>query len=217
MYSAIILGGGTGERLGLGYNKVLYKVKGKTVIEHAVQKFLDDKEFNEIIVVMNRNDYDQTKVLFNDQRVRVIKGGQTRQESVYLGLKDIQLNDFVFIHDGARPNPSSKSIDSLKEKLVLGGVTLFTPVKDSVIYRSHSEIESYLEREKIGLIKTPQAFDLKEILLAYQKAQANGHHYKDDASLYMRELKKDIQLVQDVETNIKLTTKFDMILLEELL
>src|SRR6056297_1341338 len=109
MYSAIILGGGTGERLGLGYNKVLYKVKGKTVIEHAVQKFLDDKEFNEIIVVMNRNDYDQTKVLFNDQRVRVIKGGQTRQESVYLGLKDIQLNDFVFIHDGARPNPSSKS------------------------------------------------------------------------------------------------------------
>jgi 2-C-methyl-D-erythritol 4-phosphate cytidylyltransferase len=217
MYSAIILGGGTGERLGLGYNKVLFKIKGKTIIEHAVQKFLDDVDFTEIIVVMNRNDYDQTKVLFSQDHVRVIKGGQSRQESVALGLEEIHLNPYVFIHDGARPNPSKESIDALKTHVKKYAVTLFTRAKDSIVYMSHSEIESYLEREKVGLIKTPQAFTLSEIKDAYQKANANQREYKDDASLYMNELNKDVILVEDDDANIKLTTQFDLRLLEELL
>jgi len=217
MYSAIILGGGTGERLGLGYNKVLYKIKGKTIIEHAVQKFLDDVDFTEIIVVMNRNDYDQTKVLFSQDHVRVIKGGQSRQESVALGLEEVYLNPYVFIHDGARPNPSKESIDTIKKHVKTHAVTLYTRAKDSVVYMSHSEIEQYLEREKVALIKTPQAFILSDIKEAYQKASINQHQYKDDASLYMNELKKDVLLVEDVDTNIKLTTQFDLRLLEELL
>lgn len=217
MFSAIILGGGTGERLGLGYNKVLYKIKGKTIIEHAVQTFLDDASFNEIIIVMNRNDYDQTKVLFADQRIRVIKGGKRRQDSVWCGLQEVKLNDYVFIHDGARPNVSSDKIKALKEKVSLGGVTLYTLAKDSVAYKSHAEVETYLEREKIALIKTPQAFILNDIISAYEKARSHDKTYKDDGSLYMQELNKDLHLVMDEETNLKITTMFDLKVMEELL
>lgn len=218
MFSVIILGGGSGQRMGLGYNKVLYKIKGLTVIEHAVQKFLIDPDFKEIIVVINRKDYDQVHVILNHPKIKVIKGGKTRQESVLLGLNQVKDCDYVFIHDGARPNVSSKSLDKLKREVKNhGGVILYNQVSDSVIEFKDSEITSYLDRNCIGFVKTPQAFQTDLIVKAYAKAFKHNRDYKDDGSLFKQELSLDVFLVEDEADNIKLTTKFDLSIMEELL
>ncbi|MDA3931605.1 MAG: 2-C-methyl-D-erythritol 4-phosphate cytidylyltransferase [Tenericutes bacterium] len=217
MFSAIILGGGSGERMGLGYNKVLYKIKGKTVIEHASKCFIDDPDFSEVIIVANREDYDRIKVLFDQEKVKVIKGGKTRQESVYEGLKQILNSTFVLIHDGARPNISKESIEKLKNVVENEPAILFTKATDSIIEYEGNKIKKYLNRDKVGYIKTPQAFNVKEILKAYELAIKQNHQYNDDASLYMGELKLNIKLIEDDDSNIKLTTKFDLNIMEDIL
>lgn len=217
MYSVIILGGGSGERMGLGYNKVLYKIKGLTVIEHAAKNFIHDEDFKEVLVVINRDDYDQVKLLFNHPKVRVIKGGNTRQESVYIGLNDLEDTSYVFIHDGARPNISAESIAKIKEKVREGSITLFTKANESLVYHSGNQIDEYINRDFIAMIKTPQAFLYSDIKEAYELAKKNHHEYKDDASVIMKEMGQKVFLIEGEESNIKLTTQLDIKIMEELL
>lgn len=217
MFSAIILAGGSGERMGLGYNKVLYKIKGKTILEYAVQPFIDDEDFTEVIVVMNRDDFDMGRVLFEQAKVKVVKGGETRQESVMLGLACLEKNDYVMVHDGARPNIHLDSLARLKQAVLTGPATLFTPVRESVVIFNNDQIKDYLNRSQIGLIKTPQAFSRTMINEAYELARKQKHIYTDDASLVMKVLKQKIYLVKDDESNIKLTTQKDIKIMEALL
>lgn len=217
MFSAIILAGGSGERMGLGYNKVLYKIKGKTILEYAVQPFVEDETFTEVIVVMNRDDYDLGRVLFENAKVKVVKGGETRQASVYLGLAAIEENDFLMIHDGARPNLKRNSLEKLKDAVTQGSATLFTPVKESVVAFSSNQITTYLDRDQIGLIKTPQAFRTSIIKEAYELTKNQSQIYTDDASMVMDVLKEKIILIEDDQTNIKLTRQEDIKIMEALL
>lgn len=217
MFSAIILGGGFGQRMGLGYNKVLYKIKGKTVIEHASKHFIEDPDFSEVIIVANREDYDRIKVLFDQQKVKVIKGGKTRQDSVYEGLSTLLEDGYVFIHDGARPNISKTSIEILKKEVIKQPAILYSKAKDSIVQYENDKIIKYLNRNQIGYIRTPQTFKKEDILKAYDLAKENNHEYSDDASLYMGELNLDIKLVEDDDANIKLTTKFDLDIMEDIL
>lgn len=217
MFSAIILGGGSGQRMGLGYNKVLHKIKGKTVIEHASKHFIDDPDFSEVIIVANRDDYDRIKVLFDQKKVKIIKGGNSRQKSVYEGLTHLLEDNYVFIHDGARPNVSKENIAVLKKEVINQPVILYTKAKDSLIQYENDKIIKYLNRSQIGYIKTPQAFKKEEILKAYELANEKHHEYGDDASLYMGELKANIKLIEGDDANIKLTTKFDLDIMEDIL
>jgi len=217
MFSAIILAGGSGQRLGLGYNKVLYKIKNKTILEYAVSPFLEDDDVTEVIVVMNRDDFDMGKALFSQTSVTVVKGGLTRQESVKCGLDVVKQNQYVLIHDGARPLVHLDALARLKKQVMHGPATLFTPVKDSVVHFDKKELNEYLDRSHIGLIKTPQAFLIEDLKKGYASAIKQNHHFTDDASLVMKELNKRIHLVEDSELNIKLTTESDLRILEALL
>lgn len=217
MFAAIVLGGGTGERVDLGYNKVLHKIKGKTVIEYAAKKFVDDEDFAEVIIVMNRDDYDRAKLIFDDKKVKVIKGGSTRQESVYLGLMALSNSDYVFIHDGARPNLMQSSIDKLKHEVRKSACILYRKSHDSLVLFERDYIQSYINRDQIGRVSTPQAFQCIQIKNAYEKAKIEKRFYTDDASLYIQELGLNVKMVEDDEYNIKITTQLDIKIMEELL
>ena len=112
-YSAVIPCGGVGSRLNLGYNKILYKIDGKYLIERTVKNFLLDEECLEVIIVYQENDYIILKNIFNTPKIKLIKGGNNREESVYNGVK-ISNGDYVLIHDGARPNIKKEVIQRIK-------------------------------------------------------------------------------------------------------
>ena len=93
-FGAIITAGGTSVRF--GSNKLLEKINGKTVIEYSVEAFLKSN-IDEIVICGEK----YLKEMF--PALKVVKGGQTRQESVYNGLQAINC-DYVLIHDAARPS-----------------------------------------------------------------------------------------------------------------
>ncbi|MFO7968868.1 MAG: IspD/TarI family cytidylyltransferase [Bacillota bacterium] len=216
MFSVIILGGGKGERLKLGYNKVLYKIKGKTLLEYAADKFINDKDFSEIIIVIDETNINTINKIFTDKKIKIVLGGINRQTSVYNGLKMVT-NNFVIIHDGARPNVGLDEIQKIKENVKKGPCTLYTSVKEATVEMKNNIIKGYINRDKIALIKTPQGFKTTEIKTAYKLANENKKQYTDDASLLFYEMNKEVKLINGNENNIKVTTEFDLNIMEDLL
>ncbi len=217
MFSAIIVAAGSARRTGLGYNKIFYKIKDKTLIEYSIKPFLDDEDFKEIIIVLSKEDLKEIRSLFSHPKIKYVIGGSTRQKSVFNGLSLVN-EEHVFIHDSARPNISKEDILKAKELTVTeDAIVLYIPAKDSVVEYSGNKINKYLKRDLIGLIQTPQVFNSKLIKKAHSLAINNKNTYTDDASLYMNELKNKVYLIEGSELNIKATTKLDLFILEELL
>jgi 2-C-methyl-D-erythritol 4-phosphate cytidylyltransferase len=217
MFSAVIVAAGSAIRSGLGYNKIFYDIKGKCLIEYSVDKFIQDDDFTEIIIVVSKEDLKKVRTIFSNPKIKFVIGGSTRQKSVFNGLSLVN-EESVFIHDSARPNMSIEDIDKLKEALKDSpAVILYTPVKDSIIKHKDEELEEYLDRATIGLVQTPQAFNSKLIKKAHSLAIKSKMVYTDDASLFRHELKGEIRLIEGNELNFKATTKYDLMLLEELL
>ena len=92
-FSVIITAGGTSSRYGKT-NKLLEKIKDKTVIEESVNKFLNNKNITEIIIPANIEIFEELNKIFVNKNCKIIIGGKTRQESVYNALQ-IVLNEYV--------------------------------------------------------------------------------------------------------------------------
>ena len=84
---AIILSGGEGKRFDKKKPKQFFKIQNKTIIELTIEKIINSGYFKDIILVSNRKHIDETRALINHRLVKIIKGGDTRQESVLNGIK----------------------------------------------------------------------------------------------------------------------------------
>jgi len=218
MYTALIVAAGSGVRTRLPFNKMFYEIKGKPMVLYSVERFLADSDCEEVIVVHASADTAKmTALVKNYNNVKLVLGGDTRQQSVYAGLK-LAKGHYVFIHDGARPNLKKGSIDELKKALKeKEAAILAVPVKDSIIHVENSFISGYSDRKITYAVQTPQAFRTEDILKAHILANNSGRGYTDDASLYLETFNKDVKVVLGEEENIKVTTKSDLSLMEALL
>ena len=137
MYSAMVLAAGIGSRMGLGYNKMLYEIKGAPVIIHTIKKFLDDEICGQIVLVVNELEVQKMQQLLDvaklmDERIEIVKGGTERQYSVYNGLQAIN-QEIVLVHDGARPFVTSEMIEKCYELANSGYPSIVAvPVKDTM-------------------------------------------------------------------------------------
>lgn len=217
MYSVVIVAAGKSTRANMSVNKVFYEINSKPLIEYTIRPFLRDASCDKIILVVSYAEMDYRKKQYENERITVISGGISRQESVYLGLKQVT-SDIVLIHDGARPNLRFSLIQDILDEIALkSAATLAIPVKDTLMIVHDRMIEKPIDRAQTFQIQTPQGFYLKDILSAHEKAVLNHREYTDDASLYMTELQKDVSVVLGDEANIKATTQIDLKILEELL
>ncbi len=217
MYSVVVVAAGSGSRTGLGYNKIFFEVKNQPLIKYTVDKFLNDDDFTEIIIVLSQKDIETVSHIFDDSRIKYAIGGSTRQESVLSGLYLVS-NSYVFIHDCARPNVSTDEINKLKESIIKHeACILYVPVKDSVMIMEDDQIKGYINRDTMGFVQTPQVFRTGLIKQAHIQAAVKQNQYTDDASLMMNELNKPVHLIEGNDLNIKITTFKDLKILEELL
>ena len=116
-YTALVVAAGSGSRVNLGYNKLLYTFEnGKTILEETLRVFMEDAQCRQIVVVANSDDKETFIKLCGCGKVVFAYGGETRQQSVYNGLKAVK-EDVVLIHDGARPWLPKACIDELLENL----------------------------------------------------------------------------------------------------
>lgn len=95
-FSVIITAGGTSSRYG-NTNKLLEKIKDKTVIEETVSKFVDFENIDEIIISANNSIMDILEDMFSNPKIRIIEGGNTRQKSVYMLCRLLIMNMCLFM------------------------------------------------------------------------------------------------------------------------
>jgi 2-C-methyl-D-erythritol 4-phosphate cytidylyltransferase len=217
MYSALIVAAGVGSRIGLEINKVLHPIKGKPMIRYSVERFFEDKDCRQIIVVGK----DEERSLFEDALQGLpylfVVGGKTRQQSVLNGLKRVNTT-YVMIHDGARPNLSQSIVQTIKQRLNhCNAVCVAIPISDSISLVKDNQIHLSIPRDESFFMQTPQAFLTKEIITAHQLAEERNQSFTDDASLYRLILNKPVMIVKGDEMNKKVTTIIDLKIMEEIL
>jgi len=217
---AIIVAAGKSIRLKDRLPKQFLEIANKPILAHTVEKFERCDLVDEILMVVPEDylGYCSTEVVdrFDFRKInKIVGGGEERQDSVYNGLLAIPNNtSIVLVHDGVRPFISvSKIEESINLCKEYKAVILALPVKETIKRVEDDYVVTTLNREKIWTVQTPQTFDYKLLLDAYQKAKEDGFVGTDDSSL-VEKIGVKIRVLEGEENNIKITTKEDLILAE---
>lgn len=211
-YTALILAAGQGTRMNLGYNKMFYEIeKGKTILDKTLAIFQNDEQCKQIILVMNEEDVTSVaKKIKWSQSILIIRGGTTRQESVFNGLKGVG-EEVVLIHDGARCYLNQKSIDDCLNALESKkACLLMVPCKDTIKEVENGKVRKTLDRSILYQAQTPQAFKTDLIFECYCKAMGENYHATDDAQIVEKYSDEEVVLVLGDYSNIKVTTLEDL-------
>jgi 2-C-methyl-D-erythritol 4-phosphate cytidylyltransferase len=190
--AVIITAAGSSKRWADQQKKEYASLDGRPVLSLAIEPFLQLTPIPQVIVTLPRADIPTVQNLFQPQidteRIRLVAGGKSRQESVRLGLESLQERPphVVLIHDGARPWINGELIDRVLEGTRRWGACI--PVVDASeapkrIGPSGLILED-LPRNQYKLAQTPQGFLYKRILEAHMRAKDSPHLFLDDAEVY---------------------------------
>ncbi len=224
MNIAIILSGGSGNRVGTDIPKQFLKIGNKTIIEYSIEAFENHQDIDEIIIVSNP-DYIRKTEHINQNKykkvLKIIEGGKTRQESSDIGVSSIETKvKNVLIHDAARPFVSIELIDRLLKGLINNKAAVpAVQSSDTLIEKSDSNfVKSIPDRNVIQRVQTPQAFNYNIIKEAHKLAKVEGfYNATDDCSLVLRYKLADVLVVDGSINNIKITYPSDIIYSKELI
>lgn len=213
---AIIVAGGSGSRMNAEIPKQFLEVNAKPIIMHTLEKFHFDGI--QIILVLNVDFHDYWARICKEYNFNVphtlVKGGDTRYQSVKNGLARIHDLALVAVHDAVRPNIKQSIIsNAFEEANIHGTAVLAVPLKDS-IRKKIGDFNLALNREDYVLIQTPQIFKSELLKKAYQEPFRN--EFTDDASV-VEFMSQKIHLVDGDPFNIKVTYPDDLKIIETLL
>lgn len=217
--SAIIAAAGSGSRCNLGYNKLLYKINGKTILEYTLGKFIDVERIDEIILSVSNNDYMEVKKLvesiMTNVTIKVARGGSTRALSIKNCLAIIDdATELVIIHDGARPYISTNDIEAVIDKAMQeGGALLAKPMTETIKQLDNGKLVN-VKREEFIIATTPQAYNRALIEKAYQSVDYRSV-FTDDSEVYLANTQGSIAVVEESSLNTKITSSNDIIEFEE--
>ena len=204
----ILLAAGDGKRFKSKIPKQFTYYKQKEMLFHSIDKAIESKLFKKIVLVINKN-HKRYLNKFNTKKIIVINGGNKRYNSAFNALN--YLKKFspknIYIHDAARPDFSLNLLKKINKILSnnLAVVPALKP-KDSVKYINKKN-NSNLNRNKVYLTQTPQAFNYK---ILYKLFKKNSKQITDDASLFINNGFK-IKFIKGEKENIKITDSNDIV------
>jgi len=214
--AAVIVAAGTGARMNASLPKQFLLLNDRPVLFHTLQPFLTATFVNEIIVVvhpdwLNRQEVKNCLPDKSDKPIRIVPGGERRQDSVYNGISATSESvEIIIVHDGVRPFVTLKEInetilmcDSFDGSiLAIPAVDTLKEVKDATIIRT-------IDRSNIWQAQTPQTFRKSILLRAFETAFANGFTGTDEASL-VEKIGGKISVLNGHPENIKITCQYDL-------
>ncbi len=220
----IILAGGSGERFGGDIPKQFIKIAGKTIIEHTIDRIEHCSCIESIIIVVHEMYYEYMNSLIIKNKFRkvkkIIKGGNTRQESSYAGIMACDSDTVnILFHDAIRPFVSDRIIEDVVKALdIYEAVDVAIPCADTIIkVNDNNVIESIPIRRYLMRGQTPQGFRTTLIKQAYEKYRADSDiAVTDDCGIVTYYGLADIYVVLGEEKNIKITYKEDAYLADKL-
>ena len=212
---AIILACGESKRLKSKFPKQYIELFEDIVLNHTIKIFLKNNQIAKILLVLNRKHKKYFNKIIADKRILYTYGGDSRQKSVFYGLKFIKrfkpVN--VLIHDASRPltdtNLISQILQNLKKyKAVIPRIK----IQDTIKKISNNKITP-INRDKMFVIQTPQGFKFKDLFEKH--SGVNYKNFTDDSSLF-DDTSKVIKYINGNYENIKITDKNDIKLAEKL-
>lgn len=217
MNIALIVAGGSGQRMKTAERKQYLKIDGKPIIAHTLLVFEKCPQIDSILLVLPREDIDMVRrdilpPLHMEKLVRLIPGGRQRQDSVYNGLQHLDSTcRIVVIHDGVRPFVTPDQINnSIFEAGKSGACIVGIPAFDTLKRVTDTGIiEATLERQYVWLAQTPQAFRYNLIKDAHERARAANITKTDDAAL-VEHMGLSVKIIPGSRRNIKITTPEDL-------
>jgi 2-C-methyl-D-erythritol 4-phosphate cytidylyltransferase len=216
--TAIIVAGGKGERMNADIPKQFLEIKGKPILIHTLEAFMNFDASLQLILVLPAAQFEFWKTLCKKHALniphQIVAGGQTRFQSVKNGLDAVKVPAIVAIHDGVRPLVSKETISRCFDAAAKFGAAI--PTMDSIesIRFVDANGSKSVDRNAYKMVQTPQVFDAKLLKKAYE--QEFSVLFTDDASV-VEAMGITVQLVDGNRENIKITTEFDLIVAERLL
>jgi 2-C-methyl-D-erythritol 4-phosphate cytidylyltransferase len=216
---AIIAAAGAGLRMKSFSRKQYLVLEGIPVLARSVRLFYDHPAFTEIIVVIPPGDDKFVRELlrpyFSLDRLKLVEGGSSRQESVGNGLKAISAEaaKMIAVHDAARPLATPGLLALLLDSAANWGAAI--PVVQLSDTLKEVDAAGFVQatpaREKWRLVQTPQVFKRDLLEKAYQTFQGAGGKATDDAAL-VELLGEPVITVPGEQSNLKITSPLDLIL-----
>lgn len=212
--TALIVAAGRGTRSGEDLPKQYVPYKGRAILAHTVQCFLQHKDIDNVVVVINSKD----EALYTDAMVGLgapdfVHGGETRQASVLTGLEYLaegRAPDKVLIHDAARPFISKEVISRVIAGLDDAEAVLpIVPLSDTIKRIDGLTVDATIDRDNLGAAQTPQGFRFDTILKLHRQSTDAA---TDDAALAER-AGVAVHVVDGDLANIKITGPADFALL----
>ena len=224
---AVILAGGVGARLGAATPKQFFKVAGKMIIEHTIDVFEHHEGIDEIAIVVHPNYVDTIEELTlrnHWKKVKkILKGGNERYHSSLSAIQayDNEPETNLLFHDAVRPLVSNRIIDDVIEALGhYKAVDVAVAATDTIIEvdEKGEKITHIPDRSLLRRGQTPQAFRLSTIKKAYELALLDPNFKStDDCGTVVKYLPDiPVFVVEGEESNMKLTYKEDVFLLDKL-
>ena len=220
MVGAVIVGAGEGKRMGGRGKKQFAKVGGKPVIAYTLEVFEQSPLVDHVVLVIPRDSTDWVKEevieAYGFKKVHGLAyGGETRQQSVFNGLKALKdKTKMVVIHDAVRPLVSETLIKRVLDASRKSGAAITgVPPRDTVKKVESGQIVGTLDRRLLWLAQTPQSFRYDIIMDAHKRAQGDRVEATDDAALVEKYGTKVVMAVGSY-SNLKITSDEDMPLFE---
>lgn len=223
-YWVVVPAAGIGTRMGAGRPKQYLTLGDKTILEQTLTRLLQLPELAGVYVALNEHDdYWAQLAVSQDKRISPVTGGSERADSVLAALEALagqaQENDWVLVHDAARPCITAGAIEQLCNQLAghpVGGI-LAVPVSDTLKQvDSALQINQTLDRRFLWQAQTPQMFRLGLLRSCLSRALAEGKQVTDESSaveLYGYQP----QIVEGRADNLKITRPEDLPLAQMIL
>lgn len=214
--SVIIPAGGIGKRFGSSIPKQFVEIGGKPIIIHTVLIFEQMAEIENIVISVHSEWYSFTKELIQKYNITKVKevviGGLERQDSVSNALhtKTIANSDIVLVHDAVRPFCTPDLVRRLIEEVEETGAVIpaLRPNETVKEVTAKGEVVKTIDRNKLSLVQTPQAYWYDIIKNAYEKALKANYYGPDSASL-VEFIGYKVTVIEGESSNIKVTNPYD--------
>lgn len=220
--AAILPAAGLGTRMGAETPKQFLELDGVPIVILSLRRIASCEVVTDIIVATRGDEVarleERIRAEHFKQNVRVVKGGDSRQDSVSRALEEVSNDtEIVLVHDAVRPFVTREQITRVIDEArscraaILGIPAMDTvkEVKRASLPEDVALITATIPRERIVLAQTPQAFSTKLLKEAFARAQSDGINASDEAGLVER-LGYDVHVVLGSERNMKITKPADM-------
>ncbi|MFZ0220034.1 MAG: 2-C-methyl-D-erythritol 4-phosphate cytidylyltransferase [Candidatus Aquirickettsiella sp.] len=213
-YFAIVPAAGVGNRMQIDLPKQYVSINGKKILAYTLTTLLNYPKFKKCVVVINKEDKHWPDLQFSSPNLLTAWGGEERCHSVFNGLLALKTfakkNDWILVHDAARPLLHQSDIDKLiahLENHSVGGL-LGHPIKNTVKQLNNHQFET-LDRKKLWAAVTPQMFRYHWLVNALDSAIQKKQFVTDEAHA-IELFGQQPKMIEGRTDNIKITDKEDL-------